>query len=988
MSQKINIKNPIERTIEENIKNQNAVFVFPTQTVADLWADKTTLEEENSAVSMERFIAWDDFKGKAIRSQNQDKDSVPALMRQIFAANLIEKNATERFLKNLIIPRYAEDASGFTKWISKILPSLAIWKTKILDRTEFENNFAESENQIIELDDEDKDYKTLYELYKAFLDEHGLFDPAWETPPFTDDGREYYIIYPEILMDYAEYKPLLDATKKIHLVSTKELVNSNNESNTNTIDAIFYENTRVELTQTALYIRKLHEIDGIDWTKIAVNVPDLDTYSPYIEREFNLYEIPFVMRTGKTLSSTPAGNFFVQAQECVQSEFSFSSVKNLLLNNSLPWKDEKLNARFVTFGKENNCLCSYKYKNEEYDVWEQALKPGGKEAVDQRLVNLYKSLRYRLSDMVNAKTYKEINEAYFKFRNDFFDMSQCDVESDKIISRCIVALGELIDLEESFPDCKISNPYNFFQSHLADIKYVSQDATRGVQVFSYRLSAAAPFDCHIVIDASQDSLSVTSLYKQLSFLNETKRKRLGIEDIDPTEDFIRLYNVSENVKSRFSASEKTFTGYSFPHGIFEVEKKIPKLSDNFIPDIQYDVYSSERDFLLEKNDKDISRYQMKDDSTIYHYPNYVFKSIKKSFDNWKKNAIPNLTTFSSQNELKALIQEKIFTKSLFDKELNKYKISQSALKDFFLCPRYWLFNNLLKIDALDNEALLIDKFTMGKVYHDIFSFYCKHLKENDLPLKAEKYSLSDVYDNILKNSISYALNEFKTSHLSKQLLLTDENAIYDTMKNAVIEFSHWFNEYKVIESEKMYNSVPLNDDGTEKDYYLNGRIDCLLYNPSNEEYTLIDFKTSDMAIPKNMIFDISKYEELPDPQMPMYKQLIENPKSGKKYKIDNAGFFNIKEGTPKFVFGLASNYFEVDGHSKVPPKLANGKIETAKEFEETTKKFFEMTEEYINKIKSCDFEISEEKQSFNVCRDSDCQNFRAICRRFFNVSGR
>ena len=184
-------KNLIEQTIKNHIHEQTSVFVFPTQTAADLWADRATnpAVTDVTVVAMERFIAWDDFKGKSIRTTQKDKRSVPAAMRTIFAANLISENAANPFFKNIIPPAYAKSANGFMNWLAGLLPSLLLWK----------EYFEAGQQQGNKVDDEDDDLLLLYKRYKAFLDGHNLFDPAWEKPPFKPDGNHYYIFFPEIL---------------------------------------------------------------------------------------------------------------------------------------------------------------------------------------------------------------------------------------------------------------------------------------------------------------------------------------------------------------------------------------------------------------------------------------------------------------------------------------------------------------------------------------------------------------------------------------------------------------------------------------------------------------------------------------------------------------------------------------------------------------------------------------------------------------------
>ena len=122
------MENKIEQVIRENISNQKVHFVFPTQMAAELWADRAVFVTECPAVAMERFVAWDDFKGNSVRSRHQEKRSVPSVMRKIFARQLIRENSRAPFLKNLIVPQYAENAQGFASWISSILPSLELWK--------------------------------------------------------------------------------------------------------------------------------------------------------------------------------------------------------------------------------------------------------------------------------------------------------------------------------------------------------------------------------------------------------------------------------------------------------------------------------------------------------------------------------------------------------------------------------------------------------------------------------------------------------------------------------------------------------------------------------------------------------------------------------------------------------------------------------------------------------------------------------------------
>ena len=206
MQQGFVMENLIEKVLLENIKEQNVVFVFPTQISAELWADRIIFKSDVSSVAMERFVAWDDFKGDSIKSSQPEKKSVPSTMRRFFAAKLISENAEKPFLKDIITKEHAKEASGFEKWIAALLPALSMWK-----------KFFSASG--MKPDAEDEDLSEIYRRYSSFLDSYGLFDPAWETPPFRSDGRKFVIFFPEILSDWFEYEKLLSSSPDIRVSS-------------------------------------------------------------------------------------------------------------------------------------------------------------------------------------------------------------------------------------------------------------------------------------------------------------------------------------------------------------------------------------------------------------------------------------------------------------------------------------------------------------------------------------------------------------------------------------------------------------------------------------------------------------------------------------------------------------------------------------------------------------------------------------------------
>ena len=882
----MNKLNPVPEIIREKIKSLDTVFVFPTQIPANLWADWAISNTDTKAVPMERFIAWDDFKGEAIKSKQQNRRSIPGAMRTIFSADLIEKNSKKKFLSYIVAKEFAESASSFTEWVAGILPSLAMWK-KLFD------------SKKLTPDDEDRDYMEIYSRYKNFLDAHGLFDPAWETPPFDPQGKRYVIFFPEIIMDYLEYRDVLESADEIEIIHVPDAEQKP--------AGHFYSNSRAELRQVCLWLKKNHDEKKIGWQDMALSAPDLETWWPYIDREMDLYGIPHVQKNGSPLTSSPAGNFFRQIQSCVSENFSFESIKNLLLNTALPWTDFDLNQRLIRFGQENNCICSFE---NGADIWEKSFaEPFDGNGVDQRLIEMYHALKNILTSIVRAKSFDEIRTNYFTFRTHFFDVENFTENSDRIISRCISELGSLIDLENDFQDCTVPSHYSFFVDFISGKNYVPQTEDQGVQILPYRLSAPAPFRIQAVIDSSQASLSV--IYRQLAFLNDEKRLNLGFgDDANVSDLFIRLYNLNSIDGTIFTAAEKTFTGYALVSAYLD-ENDLRKTNNLENLDSQ-DPYIAERESLLDKN---------------IPLPKKIMATAKNGFESWKtmQELDENQNPYSdAEDKIAGLIDERLT-------EDGKVKITYSRLKSFYDDCHSFMEKYVLGLEEETSAADLTKPFLIGNLNHKILEIYCKSLLKKSLPLSVdENKSLDEKRLSILRAAINEAIDEIQTSVLSRQLIFSSIKNIEEQMVCSVTAFSETFCGYEIHAVEKSYKYFP-----EEKNYFFDGKIDCILKDPLTGECVLIDFKTSEKAIPSDSFFADDEVI-VPDFQMPIYIYLLENQRP--PLLIENCAFYNITDAKIVPVIG------ELVG------------ADNALSLSESTRRFLSQAEFYAEKVLSHDID--------------------------------
>ena len=1028
--------------IKENIKNKNVIFVFPTEVAAKGWADWTL---KNSAltgvrsVSMNRFIAWDDFKGQHIRASSDELQSIQSLMRKVFASHIIQKNAEcaakgTPLFTSLITPKYADNAGSFSDWIAKILPSLQLWHD-FHESAEYKE--AAAEKKIEANDAEDADYDTLYREYAAFLQNRKKFDPAWVKPPFEPNGDERYcIVYPEILQDWAQYKTLLSSAPEIDLLSVEKCASDV------PYESILFESSVQEIREAALFLREKHN-DGIPWTQMTVSVSDMENYGPYVDSVFSLYEIPHTMRSSQMLSAHLAGNLFEQIQNCASENFSYKSVRALLLNDAIPWKNQGLLNALIAFGRKNNCLCSFKKmadgKEIAVDVWEEAFeKPVHLRQVDVedeknaektlRLKQLYEDLKKSVNQLVHARTFKAVLEHYKKFKSLFIDDAKFDEmpKSDKIISRCISELYNLIELQNEYKinenggDIRISNCFAFFVKHLATVQYLEQLGEKAVQVYPYRTSAAAPYKIHVVLGATQDLISVGTMFKQLSFLSDEKRKLIleitphekssieKLNEIDPTEHFIHLYQINSENGALFLSSHHSPSGFGFPHGALKT--KIASQKEKI--ELRYDPIAAEKAWLLSKefpekeSEKTAQFVFQKAEKQENAFPKKMLQSQKNAFLAWHKTHCENgekslVKSARLVPKMDSLAIRTAIDTAFKDTRTGKYKISATSISEFYKCPRRWLFKKVLKLKPLDNEAEIISNFLLGNIKHAILQEYCSALKEKNLPLSAKnEFSLSDEYKAILKESSQRAFERFlndakdlknewdKTlSFMTKSVVEVQKEIIESVLEKSIasLSFDKRIAGSFVLDTEK--KCAEYAPDG--EDYVLSGTIDCVLRN--GDDIILLDYKSG--SVPQKLFLDENKTDEEPDFQIPYYTELYER-ETGEH--VAAAYFYSIRDKKLTEVFNK-TELTEAQKCATLQELLAengsddkNSLIGNAVCFERTRAHCFEKTHDFCEAMKSMDFGIAKKAEEMCVSSDSfgnGCLDYVAICRMFFTVSG-
>jgi hypothetical protein len=972
--------NPVEAVLLEHIDDPASLFVFPTDIAMQRWADRLLALRKGGTIAMEKFIAWDTFKQESIRAQKQDKKSVPAVLRKIFASRLVRENAElakagkPPLFASLLPPQYAYAGAAFVSWFAGILPQLGAWFEKTSGVPAALVNEKNGALAGEGMKGDDRDLFVLASRYQQFLDSHGLFEPAWERPPFDDTGKRCFIFFPESLMDYGEYAALLESSG--HVTPVRLPAGAVKPGR-----AFFYTNARSEIAEAALYIRALHENRGIPFEAIAVSISDEPGYEPYVLREFANRNIPFARRAGKPLASYAAGRLFSAIADCVSRDFAFDALAGLLLNTHLPWKHKDDIDQLINFGIKNNCIVSWKETGEqggadrEIHVWEDAFKsPMGNR--EERARSYYENLKGAIEKLCKAPSFADLRDSYFAFRGKFFDMDSCLPETDLILSRCVSELLSLIEIEKSFPDIEVPDLYAFFSEYLQEKNYLPQQNSSGVAILPYRTAAPAPFECHIVVGATQNGLS--TVFSRLGFLPRAKREALGLQDDDASEAFINLHRFNSRIPAAFFCARDTFSGYAMPHSFLNVVEK-PRMRYALDDGASFaeDLFAGEQKFFG----------ALQSAEAPADFPARLHQGQALGFAAWASRAGPlpggDGGAWEAKTALLDLIEERFARNGEFP---GKYSVSPSSLGPYYTCALQWLFQRVLNLENIRIETNVMAENVSGSLYHAILNWFFSALKKDSGTLSPlYKGALPQEYDKLLAESIDAVLKALpaifpgtspEVSALTVRLIRAGRKTIRENMETFLAAFLRYFAGYRVVESETSWKLE-------REDYYLNGTVDCILEDRRENSktpgaLTIVDFKL--YTLPDREACDASGDGGLLNFQLPLYMTLAEE---GGKKPIDAALFFSIIQAKPQALFGVIDNRETGKSEPREQDRiLRTGDSGPDERFQLIMREFWEKTERYAAEIRGGSF--STISDSFKKC--ASCKN-NTVCRTTYRVRG-
>ena len=931
-------ENVISRNIRKHGADGSVVFVFPSDVAARLWLEASLDLTGVGTISSQRFIAWDRFKEEAVQATVAGKSPVSSVIRKMYSQNLAKRNAAAPLFTSLIPRGHSDEGAIFAPWIARVLPQLEIWERKSSKGRSASGGVNKTAADGVTGDDESNDLAKLKYDYAQFLEAHKLFEPSWQRPPLRDTGKRYVILFPEAIEDYSEYAALLGPANFVETVPVP--AGGMNEASPDESLSLFdsptelfcHENTRHEITALALEIEKLLR-SGTAPERIAVSVPDLETVEPYLVREFSLRGIPFEYRAGFPLGTLPAGRLFSLIADCVSSGFSFASMKAILLDRVVPWKNREMTSGLVSFGIRNHCVSSWSENGKNVDVWEEAFKtPNAGEAADWRLAEFWRALSRAMRQMTAAENFSEIRKQYFAFREKFLDMETLAAEDDAVLARCVEELNALAALEGRYGPYIPPNAFAFFTSTLAEKKYVAQRAHGGVSVFPYRVAAGTPFEYHFVIDASQDSATV--LYSQLAFLRQDRRRALNLLDTDASEAFFSIYR---ECGARFSFAERSFGGYRTPHGFFRSTTQAK---------IDGDPFAMERDWFAADG----------------AFPDRAYCAQKDGAAIWSASRRPQFFSYlrDAFGESLEALNERIAEKQMNGGDV---RVTQTDLSLFSVCGSRWFLSRILALQSETADAELLDERNLGILYHDVLKRLYENIRNVDGAFNAQHI---DAYKENAKTLVESAAAEHAEFRgpIAEPLIDALVKRITDGIAGILDKDAATLDGFI---PDFLEDDIAFSEDGIR--YY--GKIDRISRRPSDNMTVLIDYKSG--RVPSPLVYKADEAGEISDYQIPMYVHLAESspdsPYNGSR--IEFAWFAGIQDGDWRPI---------INDNEEIRHGLKRG-MSTRDEFEPAMESFRKATKRFETAVRARDF-IRPDKLPASECFSCD---YRKICRFTYAV---
>jgi RecB family exonuclease len=829
--------------IRDNLEDPGISFVFPSEVTARLQCRSALAASTRRTLTLNRFLSWDQFKESCFQHP-ENRTAVNRSVRLLFLSRLLERNSRRAFLRHLIPARYAGNYLVFLPSLQRLLPALNRVPALQARWPAFSSG---------KLDD----LRLLYTEYSSFLAAARLYEPGYEHPLFRPAAARYLLFYPEIIEDFGEFESLLAADPRLQCVSVPPSPRPG-------VGIQVFDTIIEEVRWTLLAVAELLD-RGTDPQDIVLTVGELSVLETLLRREAELYEVPLAIHQGRALCEFPLIRALGRIRSAVDCSFDLPTMKALLLDRALPWKQEGLCRGLIRVGLDSRLL-----RNQTGgggDSWRLAVeatrRAGNPRGLPlSRIKGFYSSLRHQLQRIIQARSFAELKSDLVDFAASFLDLKRLAEEELRIFQFAVDTLDAL-DWAEQVAPPPSEAVFSLWWNYLASSVYVPGQKGGGVAVYPYRVSAGITPEHHFLVNCSQAATG--HRIRRYPFLSIHEEEHFAETQKELSADYLRLYSHCGS-QVRFSYSRRDTRGANLPPAFFAAQGFAPQAAGT--PPAP-DSYSLEREAWVGGGSFPLLPVQ----SSGY---------LSASVSALKRRELDATRSPLADRRLICTLEDRL------KDEQGTLGISTTALERFSLCPFHFLLERLLDVESEDFEVVLSDPREFGIIMHRVLQrFFAAGEDEGGLlHLHPEK---KVEYRDRMKRTVAEVCSAYRRKN---PVLL---RPLWSQLERRAEELALAFLDTDLEmmgEEQTEATEIKLQSLVVEAGIVLVGKIDRICRNPGG--YTVVDYKKKKVPAAAE-IFS-------PDPvslQMPCYIYLMES--TGRS--VSRAAFYSIENRRYRFLFG-------------------------------------------------------------------------------------
>jgi len=639
-------------------------FAFPSEIAARSWLEKALELSGFAALPARRFVSWDAFKAERFPGP-PDMRPCPALVRSLFARQLMADNAASPFLDSVVPPSVADVSERFSRTVAKALPALGS-----LPQT--------GGPEVV-------DWQRIKSRYETFLKSRNLYEASWRSRAGDRGSDTWVLFFPDLTEDWVDYRDAVLGMADVLVVDSAHI-------SADRIEAASFGTLVDEVRAVVLRVRQEAAL-GMELADMAISVASAESVMPLLVREASVAGVPLDIRDARPLSESAGGRLASDLLAVHASSRSFASVRRLLLDLSRPWKDASTPLALIDFGIRKHVIAPL--PEQQKDLWEASMDSSVNDAVRA----LYRGIATSSRSFTQASSFGELRQAFDAFRNRWLDDSRWSQVQNDEIARCIMELDALAEAAKLAGMESKGAAAELWLEHLENTRYLPVSAGGGVPVYRFPVAAGAAPKLHLCINMTEDAARSES--RPLAFLREAERERAGAGKQDLSSGLVRLLaqsgsrvvmSWSEDGPQGVSPNHPAISpvapaavGMEFPRGDWLVNRDEPGL--------QLAVGKSFKAFPLQC--VNARAFIPARSDTVCLSKSYADKPAALDAD------VARVLAFSRE-----------------DGE-GRLQLSDTLMENYLSCSFRWLFSSCLHVEERDTGLSFVDARMLGSVYHDV-----------------------------------------------------------------------------------------------------------------------------------------------------------------------------------------------------------------------------------------------------------------------------